>query len=281
MTYPQPRTSDGVQAGQNFFRFNTLVNGPGEIYEIDTACTALTMGPDCDFQQLQISYFDQTRQPSLLNTVRVTPTSPFAGPLAPRPEQPYPASGPNTDPRKGRLLVTLGDIMTPIPTAARADDGWRPTGFNGAAGEAIYFVPPVIDLIGWYQIPPPVPTRRGDKTYSFQNLPQVAVGQNFWTVLPVYGRKYMFVDFFNHSGGAITLTILGVNYATAINTTLAVAAQVQKQTTIFAAAAVADNAGQKQIITSTANGMFDALAISLNGGVLSNFQLRVDVSDTI
>lgn len=279
MTYPQPITTTQLVNGADQFRFTTAVGfgsrftggcGAGEIYEIDSSCTAIAMGPECDFAQLQVAYLDPSATPSLVSTIRLTPNGPFAGAFTPRLDTDYP----NSDGRLGRVLLSLYDIF---------NGQYRPTGFAVAnAGDQIFFVAPIIDVMGWFKVPPAVPNLRGDKTYFFQDYPNPNgnVAYTYWTIIPFYGRKSAYVDFLNRSGQAVTFGIMGVNYTTVDKNTDAATVSLNQETTILAPAAVANNGTAKKVIRASVDGRFDALAISMGGtNAIVNAPLRVTMSD--
>jgi hypothetical protein len=273
MTYPQPQMDQVIIAGGNQWRLFTAVGGPGEIYEISAPCTSLAIGPESDFAAIQIQYLDTTIPTTLFGTVRVTPQYPFAAGLTPRLETFYPLSSK----RRGRMFASLIDNF---------NTGYLPAGFD-VTKDFITRVTPLLDLVGWQQLPPTLPQKRGDKYYLFQEHQATTVGGggtgSIWRVIPTFGRKYAFVDFFNNSAGGVSLTIRGVNFSTVSNPNpLGGPPRDDSETSLLASTVVASGARQNKIIRASADGVFDSLAVNLaqvGGGTIANAPLRVYLSD--
>ena len=270
MTYPQPRTSDQIAGGAKQWRLFTKVTGQGEIYEIDSSSTAIALGPQSDFGNLQIAYLDTSLAPTLVGTVPVTPQYPFAGALTPRFDTTYPIS----PGRAGRMLVSLLDNWK---------IGYKPKGWVVSV-DSLFYVTPLLDLIGWQTMPPTLPQKRADKTFLFNNH-NCLVGANgtLWYIIPIFGRKTIFIDFFNNSGGAINYEVRGVNFTTvsAVGIT-GPNPGWDEETELVASVSVADQASNTKVVTASATGMFDALAINVGtmaGGNILNAPLRIIVSD--
>jgi hypothetical protein len=275
MTYPQPNTNaQTTSGGASQWRLYTKVAQAGEIYEIDSPSSAIAMGPDSDFANVLITYLDTSLDATGdVGSIHVSPQYPFGGNIAPRFDTNYPLST-GTPPRAGRMLVSLLDNFNTL---------YAPTGFNPAT-DTIYRVPPYLDLIGWQKYPPPtLPSRRSDRDYLFQNHPAAnaggAAGQ-FVYMVPTFGRKYIFVDFFNLSGANINFGILGVRFVQNGTATGGPGFNIEK--ILLASAGVANNAGAEKIIPASTLGMFDAIIITLGtatGVAIAQAPIRVTMSD--
>lgn len=273
MTYPQPNPSDQIAKGAAQWRFVTQLGtqksdgyqsaGAGEIYEIDASFSALSFGPDMDFAQLQLTYFDPTTT-SGINTVRLTPHSGFPGQLVPRPDQVYPLT-PN---RHGRMLVSLIDMW---------NGTYTPVGFGGS--DQIYFVKPTIDLIGWQSAPPGLTTTRSDKAFRYESFSSNNAS-TYWVIVPYYGRQYGYVGFRNESGASVSIEVRGVNLST-VNTTSIPTTALHQESQILVATPTANHAQTVKVTKGSTDGQFDLLAIGmLHTAALNNASLRIIVSDT-
>ena len=271
MTYPQPRTSDQIAAGQPQWRLFTQVQTQGEIYEIDNSCTAMALGPESDFGQIQISYLDTSLAPTLVGSVKLTPQYPFGGRIAPRLDTSYPLS----PPRKGRVLASLIDNF---------NVGYLPSGFNVTKMQ-LFQVLPNLDIIGWQQMPPSLPQKRGDKTFEFQFHPcTVAANGGIWYVIPAFLRKYGMIHLFNNSGATIkNFEIRGVNFSTVSNPNpVGPGPRDDAESVLLAAADVANGVDSVTEVPASTKGIYDAYAIFLStvaGGNISDAPLRVYLSD--
>lgn len=271
MTYPQPRTSDQIAAGAPQWRLYTKVAGQGEIYEIDNSCTAMALGPESDFGQIQISYLDPSVPTSNLGVVRLTPQYPYGGRIAPRLDTSYPLS----PPRKGLVLASLFDNF---------NTGYLPSGFDVSKMQ-LFVVTPVLDIIVWQQPPPTLPQKRASKTFEFQfHACTVAANGGIWYVLPAFLRRYAMFHLFNNSGVTIkNYEIRGVNFSTVSNPNpIGPGPRDDAESPILAAGDITN--GTVSVVESPAatKGMYDAYAIFLStvaGGNISNAPLRVYLTD--
>jgi len=274
MTYPQPNTAVTSSGQQQLVRLNTLVNGPGEIYEMDSSVKAIAFGPDSDFNNILLTYFDPNIPATQLGSIRVSGQYPFGGGVIPRIDQTYPSSG-----RRGRLFVSVADNYATgyLPQL--------PSAYN-VAKDTISFVIPTLDLIGYYTAPPTLPSKRSDKSFLYQSHSAAAgVGGVFWRVFPTFGRKYVYVNLFNNSGAGIAAEIRGVNFSTVNNSIPTNAGPRDDQETVISASGVlASGASLSKVVTMSATGVFDAIAISIGNSVggptiINDAPLRVVVTD--
>jgi hypothetical protein len=258
MSFPQPQATPYAVNNYGFFRLNTPLSSPGDIYESDQSGHAFCVGPNSDIANVNMAYFDD-QVPTFMQFMTISPTRSFAGLINARNEAQFsPAQ------RPGRILFWSDDIYDP---------NFRPRAFN-ATTDAIQFVPPLLDVIQYFTPLASVVPARINKEFVFQNY-VVPSGGTLYIVVPYYGRRYAFVNFTNRNNVQNnTIGIIGVNYAITDDTS---PNPFHQETTILVPTLVAPNASIRRIIRATADGMFDALVFSLtNGGPAP---LRIDVAD--
>lgn len=263
MSYPQPSSPAAARSGSEFFRITTPLSSPGDIYESTMSSLAFGVGPESDIANVRVAYWDATKSSPPNNTfmsfVTISPTRTFVGRLDSNESQRYSPAD-----RKGRILFWADNIYDP---------NFRPSGFNSGSDE-IEFVPPVLDVIQYFQDQPGLVPPRIDKQYAFQNYP--AVSGTFYLMIPYYGRKYCYVNFTNRNAvEANNFGIIGVNFCVTQDD-VAIPAPYHQQTTIRASGAIAPGASATQIITATVDGMFDMLGFLTTS---SPAMLRIVVSD--
>ncbi len=251
MTYPQPAASEFVKNGGEFWRLNTLLASPGDIYESDESLLALAVGPDSDLSRVSISYYDKSVPASLTNSMIISPDRSFVGQIAARPDQPYPLTG-----LHGRVLVSPAELYDPA---------YRPPS-GTLAFDVVNFVTPRLDVIGYFQnVPSVIPQRSdGDFYTELYQRPTVAGPTLAWSfvVVPYYGRKYGDFAILNNSAQSVDVQLLGIDYTT--NSSALVQAI---PTTLLATAAVAVAAQRDYQIRASVDGMFDAIVIGVRGSV--------------
>jgi hypothetical protein len=259
MSFPQPQADDYAINRYGFFRLNTPLSSPGDIYESPQGGHAFCVGPMSDIANINMAYFDE-QVDTFQQFATISPTRSFVGLIIARNEARYsPAQ------RPGRILFWANDIYDP---------SFRPAGF--AAGDTIYFVPPQFDMVQYFQQLPSVVPPRSDKVFNFQNY-NIIPPHTSYIVVPYYGRKYCYIQFTNRNQGAAnTFGITGINYAVTQNNVTSSYSQV---TPIRAPAPVAPNASVSKIITAPTDGVFDALLFSLNEA--GPAPLRIVMSDTV
>lgn len=256
MSFPQPDADKYALGGTGFFRLNTLLSSPGDIYESPQSAHGLAIGPQSDIANVNVAYFDD-QVPSFMNFTAIAPRRAFVGQIYARNEVNYaPAQ------RPGRLLFWSDDIFDP---------NFRPRSFV-ANTDSIEFVAPRLDVVEYFAPAASLGPCRTDRSFVFQDY---AASGTFFLVLPYYGRKYAYIDFTNRSGAlANTFGIIGVNYTITQNDT---PNPYHQETVIRAPAAVAPAASVTKIITAGTLGMFDALVFSFTDD--GPAPLRVIVSD--
>ena len=58
MSYPQPSADQYAIKGYQFFRLNTLLTSPGDIYQSQQSGHAFAIGPESDISNVNVAYFD-------------------------------------------------------------------------------------------------------------------------------------------------------------------------------------------------------------------------------
>ena len=58
MSYPQPNADQYAINGYQYFRLNTLLSSPGDIYESAQSALAIALGPESDISRVAVAYYD-------------------------------------------------------------------------------------------------------------------------------------------------------------------------------------------------------------------------------
>lgn len=254
----QPNVDQAVIAGGDFVRMKQFAASAGDLYESTQSSYAVAVGPESDFDEYTIAYWDAQQSTTRMSQVSISTGRPFLGRLNARNKQLYlPAQ------RPGRILF--------YPTPLWQSD-YLPSGFNPVQ-DKIVFETPVLDVIQYFTPNQAPNTSRVDKTYEYDQLPFGL--DDCFVLIPYYGRKYAFVKYRNKTDQAIDLSIDGLNWT--------ITEDGPTITSIRAAAAVAAGAEAEKVITAEANGLFDYLQITFNpaAAFAGTNQLRVTVSDTV
>src|SRR5690348_7452464 len=97
--FVQPNSDQSCLKGYDFFRLNTLLSCPGDIYESKQSGRAFMLGPESDIANVGVTYFDDQKTPTFVSQFVLTPQRPWSGRIDARNEVGYmPAN------RPGRLL---------------------------------------------------------------------------------------------------------------------------------------------------------------------------------
>jgi hypothetical protein len=261
VSYPQPDSDLYAIRGYQFFRLNTFLSSPGDIYESKQSGHGIAVGPESDLANINVAYFDD-QVPTFMQRTTISPNRAFIGRVDARNDSVYvPAN------RTAKILFWAADIFDP---------NYRPIAFPAAfnpATDAIEFVPPRLDVIEYFKPLGSVTPGRDDKKFLFQNYP-VVLGR-FFLVVPYYGRKYASVQFTNRDALLPnTFGIVGVNFVISQDDVQ----PYHQEVTLRAPAAVAAGGTVTREITAAADGMFDALVFSLT--LSGPAPLSVVVSDT-
>lgn len=261
MTFPQVQPDQLAVNGSQFFRINTLLSSPGDMYESTQGGLAFVLGPDSDVDRVNVAYFDPNVAGTLLNKFTVDSRRPFVGRISAQLDQTYQPSG-----RPGKILIWPDDLFNPsyVPGAT--------TGFT--AGDNLITIAPRLDVIQYFDNPPTLESCRADKEYNLQTYVSSPVKPT-WIVIPTYGRRYGSVAITNngHSGAGFTFQVIGVRYAYESG-----AGTQETQETIIQTDTIAPGA---QVVTNNflgaGGGMYDAIVV--NSGDSGPVPMRVYLSD--
>jgi hypothetical protein len=263
--YPQPSANSYAIAGYPFFRLNTRLLTPGDLYTSEQGATAFVIGPESDIANVRIYYLDNQLQPGQMNNVLISSDRGVSGPIYAQLDQTYLPSG-----RPGRILIGVDDIYNPA---------YVPSDFT--TGDDFQYVQPVLDIIQYFGESPSITPQRNDKTYDFQTTLGATVDTKAtYYVLPYYGRRYASIAMQNLGADAVNLSITGVNYTIKPTATTPPAQEIAIQTVV----SVASAATHTNRITAGTHGMFDALVIRMKDAAGSPsaappVTLRVVLSD--
>lgn len=266
MSYPQPNADQYAIKGYQFFRLNTLLTSPGDIYESAQSGHGLAIGPESDLANVNVAYFDDQVETFMQRTT-ISPLRALVGRVDARNEAVYvPAN------RTAKILFWSADIYDPNYRPIST-----PQAFNPAL-DIINFVPPRLDVIEYFKPQSSLTPGREDKSYAFQNYPLVAIPGKYYLVVPYYGRKYCYVEFTNRDAlFSNTFGIVGLNYAITQDD-VSSPTPYHQETTLRAPAAVVAGGQATRIITAGVDGMFDALVLNLT--LSGPAPLRILMSDT-
>jgi hypothetical protein len=263
VSYPQPNADQYAINGYQYFRLNTLLSSPGDIYESQQSSLALSLGPDSDISKVAVAYFDD-QVPTFMQMTSIGSERTFVGRIDARNEVPYQPSN-----RPGRIFFWSDDLY---------DTSFRPPGFS-VLNDKFNVVTPRLDVIQYFSTPPTLLPARNDKTYNFQNIVTgVSPTFNSYLMIPYWGRKYAMVELTNKSTGATGFSLSGVNFAVSPSS-----AGYTQITTIVADAPIGVNAQVSALVKSDAHGMFDMLMLTfhrVNAADVVMGPVRVFVSDS-
>jgi hypothetical protein len=241
MSYPPPDPDSYAVNGYKFFRLNTTLISDGDIYESAQGAQGFAIGPDSDISKVNVGYFDD-QVARFMNQVAISPGRPFPGIVLARNESVYVPSN-----RPGRTLIWPDEIYNPT---------WDPD-FIDVAGRLDFEVP-VLDVVQYFAPGGLSMTGgRNDKEYwyDFIAAPAAVGTPNAWTiVIPFYGRRFASLTWQNGQAIAVRMIILGLHYKPGTANTAAIQTPLRST-------AVAAGAPNTEIILSSQDGTFDALAI--------------------
>jgi hypothetical protein len=255
--FSQPNANQYALQGYKFFRLNTLISSPGDIFESEQSGHAFAIGPDSDVANVAVAYFDQSASGFMSQTI-LTPQRSWVGRLDARNDATYAPAG-----RPGRLLFWLADTYLP---------NFFPFNYD-QVNDSIIRVTPRLDVIEYFEPQSSLVPQRNDGLFQFQNLAPLSVTGASWLTVPYWGRRYGSVTLGNAgTTDDYTYAIYGVNYST------------NWSQQIYTGTVAADTTVNK-IIKATVDGMFDALFIRLadaGGGIPPTaVPIIVRTSDTL
>lgn len=244
MTFPQPSADLAVLGGSDFFRLNTLLQSPGDIYESAQGSHAFALGPDSDIANVDVFYWDPNAAGSM-NVLRVSPDRSFVGSIYARAGERYQTP----TPIPGRVLIAPADLYDPT---------WRPTGFNPAV-DVISYIAPTLDVIQYFTEQPSLISQRSDKSYELESVgPLGVVGHFAWVALPAWGRKSASFKFRNCFVVGLKVTLYGVKLG--ISTShLSISSTIQQE--LMAETLLASQGQASYVYKFSASGAFDYFAI--------------------
>lgn len=274
MSYPQPDANQYALGGYQFYRLQTPLTSPGDIYQSTQSGHGFAIGPESDVSRVNIAYFDDQALPSFVNTVSISNRRAFVGSIFARNEASYAPAN-----RPGRILLWPSDNYDP---------SYIPSGF-APASQTLTFISPVLDVIEYFSPQASLAPQRNDKTYKFQGIPNN--GASGWIVIPYWGRRSATIRLTSFTVAvAIQMEVRGVDYivtdsTSAVERVLATAVPIAPgghEDVYIKASSPATFPAAPAIIT--ANGTFDALAILLQVGppepADGPISLEVTVSDS-
>lgn len=194
MSYPQPDADQSVVKGNKFFRLNTLLASPGDIYESSQGANAIAIGPDSDISEVLVTYPDPT-QVTGINQLVVSNLRSMVG-LVPvnNVGQAYlPAN------RPGKIYMSPNNL-------------WNPDFFPGNPDTDTQILEtPRLDVFEYFAPQQSLIPGRRDKTYTYQSVASPDDGAFAWITVPFYGRKYASIVFMHSSGpSAASILVNGV-----------------------------------------------------------------------
>jgi len=271
MSYPQPDADLSLLKGLSFFRLNTQLTSPGDIYESPQSARAFAVGPDSDISKIGVVYYDPT-QTTQMNKFRLGPERAMSSLFSAQNVEPYmpvynPANPENSHP--GKILIYSDDAYDPT---------YRPQ-FSDPA-DTVIITPPRLDVFSFFAPPAPsVQSSRVDKVFDFPTVPRVN-GTNTWLVIPFYGRKWGQVTAIGETGDPTTIAVLGISYMlSALGPGFATGRAFE--TELFPATSIDEVNATNVIVTAGNQGCFDALVIYVEGDTEVGIpRLRVTMSDT-
>lgn len=241
MSYPQPNANLYAINGYQYFRLNTLLSSPGDIYESEQGGLAFAIGPDSDISKVTVASFDD-QVPTYMQITSIGVERAFTGRIAARNEVTYQPAN-----RPGRVLFWSTDLY---------DTSFRPEGFNPLI-DSFNVITPRLDVIEYFSSPPTLLPQRNDKTYNLQDWPTLPnADADAYFLIPYWGRRYGMVELTNKSAGPWSFALSGVNFAISGSS-----ANYTQVTPIVADAPVTAGTQLVSVVTSTQNGMFDALLL--------------------
>jgi hypothetical protein len=235
----QPDSDKYAIGGYQFFRLNTLLSCPGDIFESKQSGHAFAIGPESDVANVTISYFDD-QVATFVNQTQIGPGRAWNGRIDARNETKYAPTQ-----RPGRILFFAANLYDP---------NFIPIGFV-PPGDTLNFITPRLDVIEFFQ-PVDIVPARNDREFFFQEIP-IPVGDAH-LVLPYWGRKTASCRITNRTSGNITWTLTGVNYF------MNDESPHRALETLLDTGVVATTAQRLFVVREGVHGMFDALMVRVS-----------------
>jgi len=210
MSYPQPSSNAAVLGGSDFFRLNTRLVSPGDIYESEQGSHAFAIGPDSDIANVNVFYYDPA-SPASMNTFQISPDRSFVGTVNSRVTENYQTPSPIP----GRVLFAPADLYNPF---------YRPTALGYSnVNDSISFITPILDVVQYFTPLPSIVPQRIDKTYEIERVEARGNAGNGvgWIVVPAWGRKSGTFLFKNCYTVDLDVTLYGVKLGISANQSVA------------------------------------------------------------
>lgn len=247
MTFPQPSSTAPLLDGQEYFRLKTDITSSGDLYESEVSGLGFALGPDSDLAHVRVSYFDDEDE-SGVGQFFLSPDRNFAGRVGARPAVSYIKSAT----RKGRILIGTDDLYSP---------GWTPV---DAAVEIYNIIPPVLDVVTYFQGLPSVIPPRSDKTYRAAYFEHVGAGKKSCLGIPMYGRKSGVVQVLNKTTIGCDFSVTAVRFIYQKNPLVA-GGFYGVETTLGANATLANDAARVVEFSALTQGLWDYLVLKIGG----------------
>lgn len=264
MTYPQPSSEKPVLLGQDHFRLTTVLASPGDMYESEVSALAFAVGPDSDFSEYQLTYFNPDRATSVAQAI-ISPDRDLVARIDARNDVVYPGP-PGSPRRKGRILINPVEIW---------DARFRPLGFG--ADDKIAFEIPLLDVLQYFTSAPSVTPQRSDKIFRYQYM-QVPNDptKSTWLVIPCFGRKSGFFTFINKAA-IVTTTVRVLGVKASISGAPGIVGTFQQQ--LMAPVALLSDQSTTYKFLSSVDGLWDMFAIQFQNYSGAAIPTTVTLSD--
>lgn len=240
--YSQPDTESPVINLADFLRIHQYSTSAGDIWESKVGANAFMIGSLSDFSAYRVVYFDAAIPTTFLNSISLTPDSPFIGTLQARNDKTGSYMPGN---RPGRILLY---------PEQQFDKNYLPADYG--VGSTILFEYPVVDLIQFFSAPSQIATSRADKTFFYQQVPFGAA--DAFLLVPCYGRRFMSCRFTNRTGGDMDITVDGIQWTLGDFS----AGETATVTEIDTISALHDGDNDVVVIDTDVTGVFDYLQIT-------------------
>jgi hypothetical protein len=242
VSYPQPDADKYAVNGYQYFRLNTILSSPGDIYESQQSGHAIALGPDSDISKVAVAYFDD-QVPTFMQQTSIGSDRSFVGRIDARNEVTYQPIG-----RPGRVLFWSDDLF---------NSQFRPVGFL-PNDDLFNRIDPCLDVIQFFSPQQALVPRRNDKSWLIQNV-AAPLNLSTYFMLPFYGRRYGLVEITNRSPNLFNWAVSGVNFAISPSG----AGALDQVTPIRPLGALASGVQEITKITPETVGMFDYLLLQI------------------
>lgn len=202
MTVIQSTTAEQafVGKGEGFYRIFQRARGNGDIFRLNQPVKAIIVGPQSDFSEYTIYYYDPLKRLSV-NVANISSDQPFIGDIRARLDQIYggTVAGARTG-LPGELVIIPKNVYSPSTLLS--------------SGGVDTLFAPSIDLLLYQEIPSVIPDKRPSK--SIRVAVQRSSGANY-VHIPTYGRRvwnaaFVYSDATPNTFSKLDLTVVGVRF---------------------------------------------------------------------